>query len=32
VPHVYQEFPDDHSSIDYRMDTSLPLLATALSR
>jgi enterochelin esterase-like enzyme len=32
VPHVYEEFPDDHSSIDYRMDVSLPLLATALSR
>jgi enterochelin esterase-like enzyme len=32
VPHVYEEFPDDHSSIDYRMDVSLPLLAGALSR
>lgn len=31
VPHVYEEFPDDHSGIDYRMDISLPLLATALS-
>jgi enterochelin esterase-like enzyme len=32
VPHVYEEFPDDHTSIDYRMDISLPLLSTALSR
>jgi enterochelin esterase-like enzyme len=31
VPHVYQEFPDDHSSVDYRMDISLPMLAKALS-
>ena len=30
VPHVYEEFPDDHSSIDYRMDRSLPLLSAAL--
>ena len=30
VPHVYEEFPDDHSGIDYRMDRSLPLLAAAL--
>jgi enterochelin esterase-like enzyme len=27
----YEEFPDDHSSIDYRMDVSLPFLAKALS-
>jgi enterochelin esterase-like enzyme len=32
VPHIYEEFPDDHSSIDYRMDVSLPLLSAALSR
>lgn len=32
VPHVYEEFPDDHSSVDYRMDVSLPMLAKALSR
>ena len=32
VPHVYEEFPDDHSGIDYRMDRSLPLLAAALKR
>ncbi len=31
VPHRYQEFPDDHSSVDYRMDVSLPLLAAALA-
>ena len=31
VPHTYEEFPDDHSSVDYRMDKSLPLLAKALS-
>ncbi len=31
VAHVYEEFPDDHSSVDYRMDKSLPFLAKALS-
>ena len=31
VPHVYEEFPDNHSSVDYRMDISLPFLAKALS-
>ena len=30
VPHIYEEFPDNHSGIDYRMDRSLPLLANAL--
>jgi len=30
VPHVYEEFPDDHSAVDYRMDISLPILAKAL--
>jgi S-formylglutathione hydrolase FrmB len=30
VPHVYEEFDDNHSSIDYRMDLSLPLLYRAL--
>lgn len=30
VPHTYEEFPDNHSSIDYRMDVSLPILAKAL--
>jgi S-formylglutathione hydrolase FrmB len=31
IAHVYGEFPDDHSAVDYRMDKSLPLLAKALS-
>ncbi len=31
VAHIYEEFPDDHSSVDYRMDRSLPVLAKALS-
>jgi S-formylglutathione hydrolase FrmB len=31
VPHTYEEFPDNHSSVDYRMDVSLPILAEALS-
>jgi len=31
VAHRYEEFPDDHSSVDYRMDESLPFLARALS-
>jgi hypothetical protein len=31
VAHTYAEFPDNHSSVDYRMDISLPLLAKALS-
>lgn len=31
VPHRYDEFPDDHSGIDYRMDESLPFLARALT-
>ena len=31
VSHVYEEFADDHSSVDYRMDKSLPFLAKALS-
>ncbi|MDE2251672.1 MAG: hypothetical protein KGL25_09755 [Gammaproteobacteria bacterium] len=30
VPHRYEEFPDNHSNIDYRMDISLPFLAAAL--
>lgn len=30
VPHVYREFSDDHSKIDYRMDVSLPLLWKAI--
>ncbi len=31
VSHIYGEFDDNHSSIDYRMDVSLPKLAEALS-
>jgi enterochelin esterase-like enzyme len=31
VPHVYEEFEDNHSSVDYRMDVSLPILAKALT-
>ena len=32
VEHRYEEFADDHSGIDYRMDVSLPYLVEALSR
>jgi S-formylglutathione hydrolase FrmB len=30
IRHVYEEFDDDHSDIDYRMDASLPFLYKAL--
>ena len=30
IPHRYEEFDDDHSDIDYRMDVSLPFLTRAL--
>ncbi len=30
IAHHYEEFPDNHSNIDYRMDISLPYLAKAL--
>ncbi len=30
VAHTYEEFPDTHSGIDYRMDRSLPFLYRAL--
>ncbi|HUL05485.1 MAG TPA: alpha/beta hydrolase-fold protein [Candidatus Acidoferrum sp.] len=30
IAHTYEEFPDNHSDIDYRMDISLPFLARAL--
>ena len=30
MPHVYEEFDDTHSGIDYRMDRSLPFLYRAL--
>jgi len=26
IEHVYEEFDDNHSGLDYRMDRSLPLL------
>jgi S-formylglutathione hydrolase FrmB len=31
VRHRYEEFPDNHTGLDYRMDDSLPFLAQALS-
>jgi hypothetical protein len=31
IEHIYEEFHDDHSSIDHRMDRSLPILARALT-
>ena len=31
IPHRYEEFPDNHSGVDYRMDESLPFLARTLS-
>ena len=31
VTHRYEEFPDNHSGVDYRMDLSLPYLANALT-
>ena len=31
IPHQYEEFSDDHSGVDYRMDVSLPFLAKTLS-
>ncbi len=30
VTHHYEEFPDDHSGVEYRLDVSLPLLYEAL--
>ena len=30
IDHVYEEFDDTHSDIDYRMDASLPFLASRL--
>jgi esterase/lipase superfamily enzyme len=30
IAHTYEEFPDNHSDVDYRMDISLPFLQTAL--
>jgi S-formylglutathione hydrolase FrmB len=31
IAHRYEEFDDNHSAVDYRMDVSLPFLAKALS-
>ncbi len=30
ILHTYEEFPDDHTAVDYRMDRSLPFLEKAL--
>ena len=30
IAHTYEEFPDDHTAVDYRMDKSLPFLEKAL--
>ena len=30
IEHRYEEFDDDHSDVDYRMDVSLPFLYRAL--
>jgi enterochelin esterase-like enzyme len=30
IPHQYEEFDDNHSDVDYRMDVSLPFLYRAL--
>jgi len=32
VAHRYEEFDDNHTAVDYRMDVSLPFLAEALTR
>lgn len=31
ISHVYEEFDDNHSAVDYRMERSLPFLAKTLS-
>ena len=31
IPHRYEEFDDNHSGIDYRLDASLPFLYQALT-
>ena len=31
VAHRYEEFDDNHTAVDYRMDVSLPFLASALT-
>ncbi|MBJ6988726.1 alpha/beta hydrolase-fold protein [Devosia sp. MC521] len=32
IEHRYEEFPDNHSGVDYRMDISLPYLVDALNK
>ncbi len=32
IPHIHEEFADNHSSLDYRFDRSWPLLAAALAQ
>jgi S-formylglutathione hydrolase FrmB len=32
VKHVYEEFDDNHSDLDYRLDKSLPYLFRAISQ
>ncbi len=32
IAHTYEEFPDDHTAVDYRMDKSLPFLEKALRK
>jgi hypothetical protein len=32
IDHRYEEFDDNHTNVDYRMDTSLPYLYEALTR
>jgi hypothetical protein len=32
IAHRYEEFPDNHTGVDYRMDESLPFLVEALMR
>ena len=31
IAHRYEEFPDNHTGVDYRMDESLPFLVNALN-
>lgn len=31
IPHLFEEFDDDHTNVDYRMDVSLPFLYEALT-
>ncbi|MGI4850670.1 MAG: alpha/beta hydrolase [Janthinobacterium lividum] len=31
ITHIYEEFPDNHTNLDYRFDISLPFLSRALA-